>query len=191
MKCPHQFRVISTEITGQRKVYYLQCSLCPATKLRNRTLKRFQAPHDSGQPKPAKTSQKGLKRQRKAIPKVSAEKKRWNRLYEEKCGNDPAAGVVWGIARRGGDEVDIWSAHGFLVRMERHHPLGRLGARILFYQHVTPALHDWIHSNAKRARELGLILPEMSGRQSQPGQPDPFRILPAYHAYLNEHGLKR
>lgn len=137
-------------------------------------------------PKPAKTLQKPNARKRKAIRRVSSKRKDWLKQYEAKKKADGEFVTAWDLTPTG---------HVCVIRMfikdllHPHHPLGRVACRILFYRWVTPTLHDWIHKRAAWAREQGLILPEMSGRESGPDQPDPFGILPEYRAYVAEHGL--
>jgi len=58
--------------------------------------------------------------------------------------------------------------------LERHHPAGRIGQRILIYVYITPAKHRWIHDNSKAARELGWIRNEAQGFAHDPDQPRPW-----------------
>jgi ElaB/YqjD/DUF883 family membrane-anchored ribosome-binding protein len=147
MKCPHQFRVISTEINDQRKVYHLRCSLCKATRRRNRTLKRFQPPKGSGQGKQGNTSQNGLKRQRKAIPKVSQKRKKqleeYSRLREAFLKDHP------------------WCAVFPRLRSTQiHHGMGREGEWLLRTEHwhaVSDEGHHKIENNRKWAKENGFL----------------------------------
>lgn len=50
--------------------------------------------------------------------------------------------------------------------MEAHHPMGRIGDRILCWVWVAPSLHQWIHDHATDARAKNWLLPEFDGNQS-------------------------
>ena len=190
--CRHQWRFSGKKPHGDDRVIHTwKCSLCHKTRTKNLKKPRF-VPYaellerKSKKPrKKAKTSQKPPECKRKAIRKVSDKRKGWLKQYEAK-------------KREEGDLVTAWDLTGGLLTiihqcrkeyLEPHHPLGRLGCRVLFYRWTTPTLHEWIHKRADWAREQGLILPEMSGRESKDDQPDPFHILPEYRAYVAEHGL--
>lgn len=197
--CRHQsFRWVQDEDLGDRTVKHYRCRACGHPKKRNVKKPRYVASEKPltrkapPVPKLRKTLQNGTVGKRKAIRAVSDKRKVWLKQYEAKKKSD-------------GDEVTIWNLFDpkyqrpFLAKTkdlksrwkaEPHHPLGRVGCRVLFYVWVTPDLHRFIHDNAEQARDRGWILPEMSGRESGPDQPDPFGILPEYRAYVAEHGLR-
>lgn len=193
MKCPHKsFRWVCDEDFGDRVIKHMECRECGHPRKRNLKKPRFvprkrtlarKAPKVSPL---SKTLPNPRKRQRKAIRQVSDKKQRWNALYEAKKKADGDFVTAWDMTPIGCAGVIRMHRKDLL---EAHHPLGRVGCRILFYRWVTPTLHEWIHKRAELAREEGLILPEMSGRESGPEQPDPFNILSEYRAYVAEHGL--
>lgn len=185
MKCPHtSFRWVRDEDLGDRILKSYVCRGCNHPRTRNVKKPRYttrKPPVAQSPKKQSKTRQRGPVRKRKAIKPVSDKRKGWNALYKAKQASDGSSVMAWGI--------NGYTALIPTILTERHHPLGRVGCRITFYRHVTHDFHRWLHDNAAQARELGFILPEMSGRESGADQPDPFGILPGYRAYLAEHGL--
>lgn len=153
-------------------------------KSMERKKKPVQRTLDSGRVKTAqkaKTARKAVPERKKGIRAVSKKRQTWNQRYKAKKDAEKTYALTWDIGHRA---IPLATSD-----TERHHPLGRIGCRILFYRHVTRAFHEWLHHNAAEARRLGFILPEMSGRESGPEQPDPFNILPEYRAYVKAHGL--
>lgn len=188
--CRHpSFRWVRDEDLGDRVIKYSVCRACGHPRKRNVKKPRYTASSRKEAPsqrKLSKTRQKAPVRKRKAIPAVSQKRKGWLKQYEAKKKEDGDTVTAWDLTPTGHISV----IHQYLkILLEPHHPLGRLGCRILFYRWVTPTLHEWIHKRGEWARGLGLILPEMSGRESGPEQPDPFGILHEYRAYVAEHGL--
>lgn len=108
---------------------------------------------------------------------MSREKQTWTTLYHAKCNQDTLFGAVYDLGWDGDKPVVIRKI-GSRVGYERHHPAGRIKYRILCYVYISPELHRLAHDRAKLAREAGILLPEFDGRESQPGQLDPFSVLP-------------
>jgi hypothetical protein len=183
-KCRHSWQFTGKEPHGEDRVISTwTCSRCGKTRTRNLKKPRF-VPYAELLDKKASKSRKQVKMQqnpRKQLKKRSDKRKAWSSLYEQQKSLEKSMVPVWGI----GATKSLLPPS----MTERHHPLGRIGCRIIFYRHVTPAMHQWIHHNAAEARHLGYILPEMSGRESAADQPDPFNILPEYQKYVGEHGL--
>jgi hypothetical protein len=133
-------------------------------------------------PKPAKAPQKRTVGQRKParrtrIRAVSEKKREWNDLYRRKYEKDTLFGVVYDLGWDGGQPV-VLRKLGSRAGYERHHPAARARYHILAYVYVSHALHEWCHGNGKAARAIGALLPEFDGRESGPGQLDPFSALP-------------
>lgn len=191
--CQHSWQFTGKEPLGEDRVlHHFACRHCPKTRTRNLKKPRF-VPYaellDKKASKPrkqAKTSQKPPERKRRPIRQVSDKRKDWLKQYAAKKKVDGEFVTAWDLTPTG--NVCVIRMH-IKDLLHPHHPFGRVACRILFYRWVTPTLHYWIHKRAAWAREQGLILPEMSGRESGPEQPDPFNILPEYRAYVAEHGL--
>lgn len=187
-KCTHSWEFSHQTPNGEDRVLkYYVCRLCPKTSRRNVKKPRFTASlrrKPSVVPKLSKTLQKGLKSKRRAIKPVSDKRKNWLKQYEAKKKAEPS--MVWGYDVIGTKVIRVQM---FRSNLEAHHPLARIGCRILFYAWVSPMLHEVIHDNPKWAREKGFLLPEYDGRESGPDQKDPLNILPEYRAYVSEHGL--
>lgn len=186
----HKWTLTHQMPNGEERVFkHYKCSVCSKTSRRNVKKPRFtatlrrQPTQDTS--RGSKASQKPQDRKRKAIRKVSAKREQFLNQYEAKKKADGELVTAWDLT--GGLLTVIHQCRKGLL--EPHHPLGRVGCRILFYRWTTPTLHEWIHKRAAWAREQGVILPEMSGRESTPDQLDPFNILPEYRAYVAEHGL--
>lgn len=187
--CHHpSFKWVHDEDLGDRTLKHYRCRACGHPRTRNVKKPRYttrKLPEVATPAKRSKTSQKPPVRKRKAIPAVSAKRKGWLKQYEAKKRADDT--VVQGFHLT---EGRVLSVPMFKAECEPHHGLARLRCRILFYAWTSPALHKAIHDNPKWAREQGLLLPEYDGRESGPDQKDPLNLLPAYRAYLAEHGLK-
>lgn len=191
-KCRHHWTFLSSKPHGEdRVIHQYSCTHCPKVKVVNRKKPRYSTRKPlvaQSTKKQPKTRQRGPVSKRKAIRPVSDKKEAWNRKYNAKKRAEVGYVTGWGLGRDRGIP--------FLVRtqdtkswFEPHHPLGRIGCRILFYVWVTPELHQYIHQYPDIAREKGWILPEMSGRTSDEAQRDPFEILEEYREYIKHHGL--
>lgn len=86
----------------------------------------------------------GHKLKKSKLRNVSTEKKKWNALYALSKLQNPAPSEL----------------------SEAHHPLGRVGDRILCWIWVERGLHEWIHEKSKEARSMNWLLPEYDGRIS-------------------------
>lgn len=189
--CQHSWQFTGKEPHGEDRVISTwTCSQCGKTRTKNLKKPRF-VPYaellDKKASKPrkqAKTAQKPQERKRKAIRQVSDKRREWLRRYNAKKKADPV--VVQAFQLIAGSVVSVPM---FKVECEPHHGLARVGCRILFYAWTSPNLHKAIHDNPQWARAKGLLLPEYDGRESGPDQKDPLNLLPAYRAYVAEHGL--
>lgn len=152
-RCLHQFDVTKTVTEGQRRSYYLKCSLCPCKRTRNRTLKRFQPPSSTRQQKQGKASQNGLKCKRKAIKPVSDKRAVQNRRYlvlrKEFLEENPMCAVTGRPAT------------------EVHHRAGREGEWLLntdYWLPVSREGHDFIENNRAEAKKRGWLITRKSSK---------------------------
>jgi hypothetical protein len=197
-RCQHSPQFVRAEPNGEdRVIKHYACRHCGKESRRNLKKPRY-VPYSESLAKKGTKSRKTVKAsqnrpvgKRKAIRQVSAKRKNWLKQYEAKTRAEGPEVTIWELFNPANQRPFLAKTKDLKSRwkVEPHHPLGRVGCRVLFYVWVTPELHRFIHENAEIARSRGWILPEMSGRESKAGQPDQFNILPEYHAYLSEHGL--
>lgn len=105
-----------------------------------------------------------MKRSTKPMRRVSVKREEWNRRYLASIESDADEQVC-----------AITGMRAHKGHLTRHHPKGRLNERIMFYFYVTASKHNEFHARGEWAREHGYILPEMSGRQSEPDTPNPWK----------------
>lgn len=142
MKCHHQFKVLRTEDGPNRRWYFLKCEKCKKSSRRSRKLVRAQ--YDSCSPK---TRQNRTVGQRKAIPKVSAKRRKelveYSRLRKEFLEANPRCAV---FPNRKSTQV--------------HHGAGREGPWLLRQEDwlaVSDEGHEWIHQNPESAKQRGFL----------------------------------
>ncbi len=104
-----------------------------------------------------------LKRTR--LKSQSTEKAKWAKLYiQKKKDGDPFV------------KCEVCKSIGTKGMFHPHHPLGRIGERILRFVWLCPMCHSEIHDNGKWAREQGYLMPEFDGRPRPEGHPNPFNM---------------
>lgn len=192
MRCPqHRPRRVGGSETASHFIHYLYCTGCDRsyTRRQKKTVQKLSPQIRTQTAKNTKNALKRLKTRKKGIPRKSDSKDKWTRLYHDAIDRDTLFGVYYDLEWRDGEPVAVRKI-GNRLHCERHHPLGRHYCRIIFYRFVTKELHKFCHDKARKSREIGTILPEFEGRDSQEGQMDPFEILPEYHKYIETHGLK-
>lgn len=175
MKCHHKYEVTGTEDGPNRRWYFLSCKTCHKSSRRSRKLVRAQ--FDS--PKP-KTHQKPTVRQRKAIPRMSEDKKVWDSLYKAKLQSDPEVVTGYDLWWAGPKPI-IVKVHGPKNSLQRHHVGRRWKWLILWYRYVTEELHTWIEHNSATAREMGLLFNVERGQLRNPSEHDPLNCLEEFY----------
>lgn len=117
---------------------------------------------DTAHDKLSQLSRKPKRKRRSGLRPVSKAKESWMKQYREMCRTDTP------LQR---DE------NGRLMHkdwLERHHPWGRIGERILAYVYITSELHEWIHAHSKEALSLGWLTPEYKGHVNSGKWPRPW-----------------
>jgi len=101
---------------------------------------------------------------------VSPYKQAWNKLYNQK----KAAEHKFQYCRLCFLNGKINGGH--VSQLEAHHPMGRIGERIMHYVFLCRDCHEFIHHNGAEARRMGYLLPEFSGRIRREDHPNPFNM---------------